>query len=118
MVVTCEVPYSNSNNSDEFLWTWNAPASINKIFRFALKCYFISKTVRCFWSTPQITRWQPKFPDWVSGELTGYILKQLGIGQCRCVNLLGISVVSVALTERCISVELTLKCVLFLISIL
>lgn len=51
MVVTRTVPKSNSTDSDEFSWTWSVPAGVNKIFQFALKFYFISKTVRCFWST-------------------------------------------------------------------
>ena len=29
MMVTYEVSYSHSNDSDEFLWTWKIPASVN-----------------------------------------------------------------------------------------
>jgi hypothetical protein len=48
-LVTYEVSYSNSNDSDEFPLAWNVPARDTKTFLFALQCYFISKTIRCFW---------------------------------------------------------------------
>jgi hypothetical protein len=32
MVVTYKVSYSNSNDSDEFSWTWNVPDILNKLF--------------------------------------------------------------------------------------
>ena len=51
MAVKNKVSYSNSNDSVEFSWTWNAPDSTNKIFHSALQSYFISKTVTCFWYT-------------------------------------------------------------------
>jgi hypothetical protein len=35
----------------EFSWHENVSICINKFFHFALKRYFISKTVRCFWHT-------------------------------------------------------------------
>jgi hypothetical protein len=35
----------------EFSWDGNVSVCVNKFFHFALKCYFISKTVRCFWHT-------------------------------------------------------------------
>jgi hypothetical protein len=57
MVVTYKVSYPNSYDLDEFSWTWNVPASVNNIFHFALKCYFISKTVRCLWHTLYIELW-------------------------------------------------------------
>ena len=37
MMVTYKVSYSNSNDSDEFSWTWNVPASVNKTFPLCLK---------------------------------------------------------------------------------
>ena len=49
MVVAYTVTYSNNNELDEFSWIWNAPDSINIFFYFALKSYFILKTVRYFW---------------------------------------------------------------------
>jgi len=48
MVVTYKTSYSDSSDSDEFSWTWNASSSVSKVFHFALKSYFISKTIRCF----------------------------------------------------------------------
>jgi hypothetical protein len=35
---------------------------VNKFFRFALKRYFISKNVRCFWRTLYIQRKEPLVP--------------------------------------------------------
>jgi hypothetical protein len=35
----------------EFSWHGNISICVNKFFHFALKCYFISKTVRYFWRT-------------------------------------------------------------------
>jgi hypothetical protein len=49
VVVTYKVSYSNSNDSDEFPWAWNVPARDIKTIHFALRCYFVSKTTRCFW---------------------------------------------------------------------
>jgi len=40
MVVTYKVSYSNNNDPDEFLLIWNAPNSVNKIFRLFLKNLF------------------------------------------------------------------------------
>jgi hypothetical protein len=37
MVVTYKESYSNSNDSDEFSWTWNVPDILNKIFPLCLK---------------------------------------------------------------------------------
>jgi hypothetical protein len=48
MVVTYEVSYSNGNDSHEFLGAGMYLPVLIKFFPFALKCYFISKTVRCF----------------------------------------------------------------------
>jgi hypothetical protein len=43
MVVTYKVSYSNNYDSYEFSWTWNASASVNKYFHFALKFIAIQK---------------------------------------------------------------------------
>jgi hypothetical protein len=40
MGATYKVPYSNSNDSDEFSWTWNVPASVHKTFPLGLKMLF------------------------------------------------------------------------------
>jgi hypothetical protein len=39
-MVTYKVSYSNSNDLDEFSWTWNVPAIVNKIFPLSLKMLF------------------------------------------------------------------------------
>ena len=36
----------------KFSWTWNVPASVNKIFPLCLKI-FCFRTIRCFWCTPE-----------------------------------------------------------------
>jgi hypothetical protein len=43
MVVTYKVSYANNYDSDESSWTWNASASVNKFFHFALKFIAIQK---------------------------------------------------------------------------
>jgi len=43
------VSYSNSNDGDEFSWTWNVPDSFNTIFPPFRKHLFHFKTVRCLW---------------------------------------------------------------------
>jgi hypothetical protein len=40
MVVKNKVSHSNSNDSDEFSWTWNAPDGANKIFPLCLTKLF------------------------------------------------------------------------------
>jgi len=42
----------------EFSWHGNVSICVNKFFHFALKHYFISKTVRCFWCTLYCGRFQ------------------------------------------------------------
>jgi hypothetical protein len=52
MVATYKVSYSNSNDSDEFAWTWNVPASVNKIFPLGLKMLFHFKNCQVFLAHP------------------------------------------------------------------
>lgn len=40
MMVTYKVSYSHSQDSDEFSWTWNVPASVNKVFPLCLKMLY------------------------------------------------------------------------------
>jgi hypothetical protein len=56
----------------EFSWHGNVSVCVNKFFHFALKHYFISKTVRCFWRILYeimkinggfgVSRWSKPFP--------------------------------------------------------
>ena len=46
---TCH--YSNSNDSDEFLWAWNVPPSVNKLFPHCLKVLLNLKTRQVLWRT-------------------------------------------------------------------
>lgn len=48
MVVKNKVSYSNSNDSDEFSWTWNAPDSANKIFPLCLTKLFHFQNCQVF----------------------------------------------------------------------
>jgi hypothetical protein len=52
MVVTYKVSYSNSNDSDEFSWTWNVPDSLNKIFPLCLKMLLHFKKRQVFLAHP------------------------------------------------------------------
>jgi len=51
VAVICSVSYSNSTDYHEFLAGWNIFIILIKLFQFALKCYFISKTIGQFWLT-------------------------------------------------------------------
>jgi hypothetical protein len=52
MVVTYKVSYSNSNDSDEFSWTWNVPDSLNNIFPICLKMLLRFKKRQVFLAHP------------------------------------------------------------------
>jgi hypothetical protein len=49
VVITNKISYSNSNDSDEFPLAWTVPARDTITFHSALRCYFVSKTIKCFW---------------------------------------------------------------------
>jgi hypothetical protein len=55
MVVTYKVSYSNSNDSDEFSWTWNVPDSLNNIFPLCLKMLLHFKKRQVFLAHPVYT---------------------------------------------------------------
>jgi len=46
------VSFSNSNDSDEFSWMWNASDSVDKIFPLCLKKLFQFKTCQVFLTYP------------------------------------------------------------------
>ena len=56
VAVTYRVSYSNSNVSDEFSWTWNAPDSVNKIFPLCLIKLLLFKTRQVFLMHHTVTR--------------------------------------------------------------
>ena len=62
MVVTYKMSYSNNHDSDDFSWTWNGPASVNKYFHFALKFITVQKPSGVF-DAPYISDYDTHF--WV-----------------------------------------------------